>query len=128
MDLRSTSPERRLPRRRASARRGLGRRRPRRNHAHPALQSPRRRKGSPPPTTTYRRRVLGVPPPRALPLVTSMPGEVPVIELVLVSVAVIVCRPVVPNVIENVPTPAVNVMLEGSVAALSLLVIATVPI
>jgi hypothetical protein len=57
-----------------------------------------------------------------------IPGDVPVIEEVLVSVAVIVCRPVVLKVIVNVPVPAESAALVGSVAALSLLVIATVPV
>ena len=59
---------------------------------------------------------------------TAMPDWVPVIDPVTVSVAVMV-RPVptVLRVTAKVPTPLVRVPLEGSVAAPSELVIATVP-
>jgi hypothetical protein len=60
--------------------------------------------------------------------VTRIDGEVPVIDEVLVSVAVTLCRPGVFRVTVNVPTPAVNVIFAGKVAALSVLVMATVPV
>jgi hypothetical protein len=60
--------------------------------------------------------------------VTLMLPDVPVMEEVTVSVAVIVCVPVVSSVAENVPVPLVNVALAGSVAEPSLLVKCTVPL
>ena len=59
--------------------------------------------------------------------VTEMTPDVPVMEEVTVSVAVIVWFPVVPSVAENVPVPLVNVELAGNVAEPSLLVKCTVP-
>ena len=53
--------------------------------------------------------------------------EVPVIEPVTVSVAVMVRAPAVLSVAENVPTPFVNVESAGNVAAPSVLVKCTVP-
>src|SRR5438876_11205195 len=52
---------------------------------------------------------------------------VPVIELFTVSVAVMVWAPIVSRVAENVPVPAVRVLLAGRVAAASVLVKWTVP-
>ena len=63
----------------------------------------------------------------AAPGFTTMPDWVPVIDPVTVSVAVIVRVPTVLRVTAKVPTPLVRVPLEGSVAAPSELVIATVP-
>jgi hypothetical protein len=51
----------------------------------------------------------------------------PVIEEVIVSVAVTVQAPAVFRVTGNVPVPLVSVVSEGSVAALSELVKCTVP-
>jgi hypothetical protein len=59
---------------------------------------------------------------------TVMPPDVPVIEAVTVSVAVIVCDPAVFSVAENVSTPFVSVELAGNTAAASLLVKCTVPV
>ena len=59
--------------------------------------------------------------------VTEMLPDVPVIDDVTVSVAVIVWFPAVFNVAENVPTPLVSVESAGNVAKPSLLVKCTVP-
>ena len=59
---------------------------------------------------------------------TVMAAEVPVIELVTVSVAVRVWLPRVLRVAENVPVPAVRVEFAGKVAAPSVLVKCTVPL
>jgi hypothetical protein len=60
--------------------------------------------------------------------VTVVAGlDVPVIEAVTVSVAVMVCAPAVFSVAWNVPTPLVNVALPGGVAAASVVVNFTVP-
>ena len=59
--------------------------------------------------------------------VTLIAAEVPVIELVTVSVAVTVCDPAVFRVTEKTPTPLVNVALAGKVAEPSVLVKCTVP-
>jgi hypothetical protein len=53
--------------------------------------------------------------------------DVPVIEAVTVSVAVIDCEPFVFSVAEKVPTPFVSVEFAGKVAAPSLLVKCTIP-
>ena len=53
--------------------------------------------------------------------------DAPLMEVVAVSVAVMVCVPAVLNVAENVPTPFVSVELAGSVARPSPLVKWTVP-
>jgi hypothetical protein len=53
--------------------------------------------------------------------------EVPVIEAVTVSVAVIVWPPVVLSVAEKVPVPFVSVEFAGSTAWLSVLVKCAVP-
>ena len=58
---------------------------------------------------------------------TEIGPEVPVIEPLLVSVAVMVCVPAVRNVARNVPVPFVRVELAGSVAEPSRLVKWTVP-
>jgi hypothetical protein len=60
-------------------------------------------------------------------LATVMVLEVPVIEEVPVSVAVIVWLPPVFKVAENVPVPLVSVAFEGSAADPSVLVKCTVP-
>ena len=60
--------------------------------------------------------------------VTEIPSLVPVMEAVVVSVAVTVWRPSVLRVTENVPVPATRAKLVGRVAAVSLLVMATVPV
>jgi hypothetical protein len=54
--------------------------------------------------------------------------EVPLIELEVVSVAVMVSLPEVFRVAEKVPTPFVSVELAGSIAWPSLLVKCTVPV
>jgi hypothetical protein len=54
--------------------------------------------------------------------------EVPVIETVTVSVAVMVWAAAVFNVAEKIPVPFVSVELAGSTAWLSLLVKCTVPL
>ena len=59
---------------------------------------------------------------------TVVEFEVPVIEAVTVSVAVMVCRPPVFSVAENVPVPLLNVVSAGSAAAVSVLVKCTVPL
>ena len=59
---------------------------------------------------------------------TVMALEVPVIELVTVSVAVRVWLPRVLRVAENVPVPPVSVEFAGKVAAPSVLVKCTVPL
>jgi hypothetical protein len=53
---------------------------------------------------------------------TIIEFDVPVIDGVPVSVAVMVCEPAVFSVAENVPTPQVNVASAGNTAAPSLLV------
>ena len=53
--------------------------------------------------------------------------DVPVIEAVTVSVAVIVWLPTVFNVAEKVPVPLVSVEFAGSTAWASVLVKCTVP-
>ena len=60
-------------------------------------------------------------------LVTKIGFEVPVIETVIVSVAVIVWLPTVFSVAEKVPVPFVSVELAGSTAWPSVLVKCTVP-
>ena len=57
-----------------------------------------------------------------------MAPEVPLIDAVTVSVAVIVRLPVVLKVAEKVPTPFVSAALAGNVAAVSLLLKWTVPL
>jgi hypothetical protein len=64
--------------------------------------------------------------PAGAPL-TLIGPEVPVIEAVTVSVAVIVRLPTVFSVAEKVPTPLTRVLLGGSTAAPSLEVKWTVP-
>ena len=59
---------------------------------------------------------------------TVIVPDVPVIEEVTVSVAVIVWVPAVFSVTENVPAPLVSVELAGNVATPSLLVKCTVPL
>jgi len=68
-----------------------------------------------------RRRVAG-------PAATAMAADVPAIEPVTVSVAVMVWLPTVTRVAGNVPAPLVRVALDGRVAAVSLLVKCTVPV
>ena len=70
----------------------------------------------------------------ALEVIASWPGadrlmtfEVPVIEALTVSVAVMVWLPTVFNVAEKVPVPLVSVELAGSAAWASVLVKCTVP-
>ena len=63
----------------------------------------------------------------AVPAVTLIEFDVPVIEAVTVSVAVMVCAPAVFSVAENVPVPLVRVVFAGNTAAPSLLVKCTVP-
>ena len=58
---------------------------------------------------------------------TAICFEVPVIEELTVSVAVMVRLPAVFSVAENVPVPLVKVESAGNVAAPSLLVKCTVP-
>jgi hypothetical protein len=53
---------------------------------------------------------------------TVIVAEVPVIEPFTVSVAVIVCGPLVFSVAENVPVPFVSAEFAGNTAAPSLLV------
>ena len=70
--------------------------------------------------------------PHASPFVaqltkTSIAFEVPLIEAVIVSVAVMVWVPVVCNVVEKVPIPSVSVEFAGSVAFASVLEKCTVP-
>jgi hypothetical protein len=60
--------------------------------------------------------------------VTLIELEVPVIEAVIVSVAVMVWLPVVFGVTEKVPVPFVSVELAGSTACPSLLVKCAVPV
>ena len=60
-------------------------------------------------------------------VLTAIPGLVPVIDKVIVSVAVIVLAPSVRSVALNVPVPLVSVEFAGSVALPSLLVKWTVP-
>jgi hypothetical protein len=63
----------------------------------------------------------------AAPAVTLIALDVPVFEAVTVSVAVMVCTPMVLSVAENVPTPLVSVEFAGNPAAPSVLVNCTVP-
>ena len=63
----------------------------------------------------------------AAPGFTVIVPDVPVMDEVTVSVAVMLWFPAVFSVAENVPTPLVNVELAGSVAVPSLLVKCTVP-
>lgn len=65
--------------------------------------------------------------PGPAPVTVTVP-DVPVIDAVTVSVAVIVCAPAVFNVTENMPTPLVSVEFAGNTAAPSLLVKWTVPV
>jgi hypothetical protein len=58
----------------------------------------------------------------------TVTDDVPVIDEVTVSVAVIVWDPAVARVTENVPTPLVSVAAVGRVAAVSVLVNFTVPV
>ena len=60
--------------------------------------------------------------------VTVILEDVPVIDEVRVSVAVIVWVPAVAKVTENVPAPDVNVEFAGRVADASVLVKCTVPV
>ena len=60
--------------------------------------------------------------------VTTMEFEVPVMELITVSVAVMVWVPPILRVAEKVPVPPVSVELDGKVASTSLLVKWTVPV
>ena len=60
-------------------------------------------------------------------LTTSMEPLVPVMEDVVVSVAVIVWIPLVSSVAVKVPTPLVNVLFAGRLARRSVLVKVTVP-
>ena len=64
----------------------------------------------------------------AAPGLSEMGPQVPVIEAVAVSVAVMVWLPQVLKVAENVPMPLVRVEFAGSVAAESVLVKCTVPV
>ena len=66
------------------------------------------------------RRVAGPP-------VTTMAAELPVIDAVTVSVAVIDWLPAVFSVTATVPVPLVSVASDGSTADVSLLVKWTVP-
>ena len=59
---------------------------------------------------------------------TVIAPEVPVIDPVTVSVAVIALLPTVFSVAENVPTPFVSVEFAGNTAAPSVLVKCTVPV
>lgn len=59
---------------------------------------------------------------------TVMDGDVPVVDAVVVSVAVTVCAPAVLKVTGNVPTPFVSVAFAGRTAWPSLLVMCTVPV
>ena len=59
---------------------------------------------------------------------TGIAADVPIIELLTVSVAVRVWLPEVLRVTWNVPVPFVRVAFAGSVAAVSLLVNVTVPL
>jgi hypothetical protein len=64
----------------------------------------------------------------AAPALTLIELEVPLIEALTVSVAVMVCEPAVFNVAEKTPVPFVNVELAGEMTAwASLLVTCTVP-
>jgi hypothetical protein len=63
----------------------------------------------------------------AVPVLTTIAPEVPVIDEVTVSVAVMVWLPAVFSVAVNVLVPLVSVLFAGSVAAPSLLVKCTVP-
>jgi len=62
-----------------------------------------------------------------LPRPTLMTLEVPVIVVLVVSVAVIVCSPFVCKVAWNVPVPSVNVEFAGKIAAASVPVNCTMP-
>jgi hypothetical protein len=63
----------------------------------------------------------------AVPALTTIAPEVPVIDEVTVSVAVMVWLPAIFSVAENVPVPFVSVVFAGSTAWLSVLVKCTVP-
>ena len=63
----------------------------------------------------------------AVGLDTLIVPDAPVIELVTVSVAVMVCAPTVFSVAGKVPVPLVKVALPGSTAMPSVLVKCTVP-
>ena len=63
----------------------------------------------------------------ATPTLTAIVPEVPLMELVTVSVPVMVCEPTVISVAENVPTPEVNVEFGGRTAAESVELKCTVP-
>ena len=63
----------------------------------------------------------------ALTIETAIAFDVPVIDAFTVSVAVIVCAPLVLSVALKVPTPLVSVALAGRIAAPSVLVKCTVP-
>ena len=63
----------------------------------------------------------------AAPELTAIVPEVPVIDPLTVSVAVMVRLPAVLKVAENVPEPLLSVELAGSTAAPSVLVKCTVP-
>ena len=60
-------------------------------------------------------------------VLTAIPGLVPVIDVLTVSVAVIVLMPSVRSVALKVPTPLLKGEFEGSVALPSLLVKPTSP-
>lgn len=62
------------------------------------------------------------------PATTAIVSDMPVIEGVIVSVAVTVWEPIVFNVTEKVPDPFVRVMSAGRFASTSLLVKRTVPV
>ena len=63
-----------------------------------------------------------------VPAFTAIALWEPVIELVVVSVAVIVCVPAVCKVTLKEPTPLVRAAFTGRTALLSLEVILTVPV
>jgi hypothetical protein len=63
----------------------------------------------------------------AAPALTMIVAVVPVVERVIVSVAVTARAPTVFRVTGNIPVPLVRVVSAGSIAALSELVKCTVP-
>jgi hypothetical protein len=65
--------------------------------------------------------------PGPTPITVTVP-DVPVIDVVTVSVAAIVCPPAVFSVTENMPIPFVSVEFAGNIALPSLLVKCTVPV
>ena len=64
---------------------------------------------------------------RSAVAITVIGFDVPVIDALTVSVAVIVGFPAVLSVAENVPVPFVSVEFDGSTACASLLVKCTIP-